>query len=390
MQNSKHKGNRGQKKSSQSRVMRIQREEEHQLIDRSESVQHEQYLNGGYTSEGGEDRGSLQNSKHRERHEQEMSRQDGTLRIQREGEDVTPVRDKVPAPKKRLFHIPEEEEKEIEVVPIDTDLEILLINSCKIEAGKVQTIVEEFIRDKKYTTIFCMTETKVEGHDFQPDGVKLFSKHRTRKMEKKGGGLALGYDEEADVKLEEIEVKHSDILAVEGSIHSQKFRLVLCYFDCSKLLTGKDFRRNRDLQKQVEKLMEVDIDTSLMVMGDFNGRLAKLEPAIRTDENGRMLETWVEKHSMHHLNALDTCSGTYTFNSKNGKSAIDHMLTNKTLYEKHIGMVIDEDRVMLEMSDHNLVRAWFHIGNKNYGKIPKKAPKMTTWISREQDRIDLL
>ena len=44
--------------------------------------------------------------------------------------------------------------KNIEVVPLDTDLEVLLINSCKIDAVKVQTIIDEFMTDKDYATIF--------------------------------------------------------------------------------------------------------------------------------------------------------------------------------------------------------------------------------------------
>ena len=105
-------------------------------------------------------------------------------------------------------------ELEVQIIPENTDLEILLVNSCKIDAIKVQTIVEEFIRGKEYTTIFCLTETKVQGHDFQPDGIKIMSKQRSRKNEKKGGGLALGFAEKDNVKLEEIEVKSNDILAV--------------------------------------------------------------------------------------------------------------------------------------------------------------------------------
>ena len=93
------------------------------------------------------------------------------------------------------------------------------------------------------------------------------------------------------MKLEEIEVKSNDILAVEGMINNIKIRMVLCYFDCTKQLTGKDFRRNRSIQSQMEKLMEVDPDTALVVLGDFNGRLSKLEPTIKTDANGRMIET---------------------------------------------------------------------------------------------------
>ena len=99
--------------------------------------------------------------------------------------------------------------------------------------------------------------------------------------------------------------------------------------------------------------MEVDPDTALLVLGDFNGRLAKLEPTVKTDANGRMMESWVERYNMHHLNTLDTCIGKYTFDSPNGRSAIDHMLTNGTLFEKHLGMLIDEDKTMLNVSDHN-------------------------------------
>ena len=106
---------------------------------------------------------------------------------------ITPLRTEVPAPRIKLFNVPEEEHSGnknpiTEVIPLNTDLEVLLINSCKIDAIKVQTIVEDFMANKKHTTIFCMTETKVEGHDFQPVGVKIFSKHRNSRREKKGGG----------------------------------------------------------------------------------------------------------------------------------------------------------------------------------------------------------
>ena len=191
------------------------------------------------------------------------------------------------------------------------------------------------------------------------------------------------------MKLEEIETRSNDLLVVEGKINSIKCRIVLCYFDCTKLLHGRDFKRNRDIQKQVEKLMEVDPSTALLVLGDFNGRLSRLEPAIRTDANGSMIETWVDKFDLFHLNTMDTCIGRYTFDSLNGKSAIDHILTNGLLYEKHIGMWVDEDKTMLNISDHNLVRAWFQVDGENFPKPRKRTVKEITWISREQGRIDL-
>ena len=72
------------------------------------------------------------------------------------------------------------------------NMELLLINSLKINAFKVQTVIENFIKDKNYTCIFCLTETKVDSLDFDPKGIKIFSKHR-KNTEKKGGGLIIGY-----------------------------------------------------------------------------------------------------------------------------------------------------------------------------------------------------
>ena len=97
------------------------------------------------------------------------------------GEEYTSKRREVTVTKRKLFENLQLDENGVDVVPLDTDLEVLLINSCKIDAVKVQTIINEFMTDKDYTTIFCMTETKVEGHKFQPEGVKIFSKHRGKK-----------------------------------------------------------------------------------------------------------------------------------------------------------------------------------------------------------------
>ena len=209
-------------------------------------------------------------------------------------------------------------------------------------------------------------------------------------MIKKGGGLALGYDKEADIKLEEINTNSNDILAVEGKVNSTRCRIVLCYFDCTKQLEGDDYDRNRTIQNKVENLMKVDPDTALLVLGDMNGRLTELEPTIRSDANGRMINSWIDKGDLYHLNALDTCTGRYTFESQNGRSAIDHVLINEYMMGKHISMWIDEDKTMLNISDHNLVRTWFKLRNENYSAQKKRKPrKKITWISRKPERMQM-
>ena len=92
------------------------------------------------------------------------------------------------------------------------------------------------------------------------------------------------------------------------------------------------------------------------------------------------------KEDMHHLNASETCIGKYTFESLNGKSAIDHVLTNDCMKRRHLGMWIDEERTMLNISDHNLVRTWFKLKPDRY-KIKKKKPKKKSHGSVERQNV---
>merc|ERR1711874_232808 len=119
-----------------------------------------------------------------------------------------------------------------------------------------------------------------------------------------------------------------------------------------------------------------------------NGRLRRLEPNIKNGENGKMIENWMTNKDMHLLNDTEECTGVYTFESLNGHSAIDHILTNDTMAEKYLGMFIDEESSLLNISHHNLVRAWFKInpGHKK-AKWNKTTRKCITWISRDQDRL---
>jgi len=65
---------------------------------------------------------------------------------------------------------------------------------------------------------------------------------------------------------------------------------------------------------------------------------------------------------LHLLNQSDKCTGTFTHGEEGGRSAVDHIIVNGKLMEKFKGKHIDEDRIDLNISDHNLVRAWFNIG----------------------------
>merc|ERR1712002_1245768 len=172
----------------------------------------------------------------------------------------------------------------------------------------------------------------------------------------------IGFKDDKKTIMEEIKTTSNDILALEGTVREYKMRIILAYMDSDKKKSGKNYVRNRNIQQQIESLLEVEPDTTLLCLGDLNGRMKTLEPNIETDENGKMIEKWIPKYSLNHLNQTDDCIGIYTFESKNGKIAIEHILTNDKLFECYRGMHIDEDRTILNISDHNLVRAWFRIG----------------------------
>ena len=47
---------------------------------------------------------------------------------------------------------------------------------------------------------------------------------------------------------------------------------------------------------------------------------------------------------------------------RNPRSAVDHILVNDMMGKKFKGMYIDENAEEVNMSDHNLLRAWSNIG----------------------------
>ena len=108
--------------------------------------------------------------------------------MQADTDSATPNRITKLLPKK-LFKVTDSYGKRNQDNKINSDiegmnLEILLLNTLIISAVKVQTVINQFMVDKPYTSIFCFTETKVDSLNFKPIGLKIFSKHR-KKNEKK-------------------------------------------------------------------------------------------------------------------------------------------------------------------------------------------------------------
>ena len=193
------------------------------------------------------------------------------------------------------------EPKDPEVGGEDIDLEVLLVNSLRINAEKVQEIVDSFLIEKEYISIFCLTETKVDCVDFVPVGLTTYDRQRTSKPgQKKSGGLMIGHITDERVKLEKIETESEDILIVEGEIYKERVKIILAYFNCGKLMAGRRYEENRKMQREIERHMVIEDGVNLIILGDMNARLTVLEPSIETDANGQMIEDWVGKMADTH------------------------------------------------------------------------------------------
>merc|ERR1711888_129274 len=82
------------------------------------------------------------------------------------------------------------------------------------------------------------------------------------------------------------------------------------------------------------------------------------------------------------------CRGKYTFGKTDrGRSAIDHILVNGKMEEKFKGMDIDEEGIIIDMSDHNLVRAWFDLKHKTQANWKEKNYETITYYSKEAEDL---
>lgn len=136
----------------------------------------------------------------------------------------------------------------------------------KINATKVQEVTDAFLEDKPNISIFCFTETKVDCVNFIPRGLGTFNKQWVPKIGTlKGGGLTIGYIEDDRIRMDELETKSEDIKVIEGTVYNEKMRMILAYFNCSKELAGKRYQENRNMQEEIEEVMQVEEDTTWYV-----------------------------------------------------------------------------------------------------------------------------
>ena len=200
--------------------------------------------------------------------------------------------------------------------------------------------------------IICITETQQRrGTVFLSDGNQMMSKMREI-GDKKGGGLCVLWRESNEFVVREIETTHTDLLAIQIQVHGVEYILVLVYFS-----TGNSERvRNNKLEVEIRRLSEENEDKCLVILGDLNGPVGFLGTQV-LDENGRKLLSLVEEYNLKILNMEDECRDRHTWQRGEQHSVIDFVLCNEPMYKYFNSMTIDQEKEVIDFSDHNLITA---------------------------------
>lgn len=260
-------------------------------------------------------------------------------------------------------------------------IELCLINIQGLTKQKLMEI-ESNISEKK---IYFLTETQQKYDKLMVSkGLSKVESNRDMK-DKKGGGLMIIYNNNI-FEIEKMETEHKDILYTSWKLHNLELRIILVYFSSGN--TEEDKQRDKHIRTECERLIQKNLDNKgLIVLGDFNGHVGFIGSQ-KVDRNGEMVIEWMSDYDLTLLNGDEKCEGQYTWGRQRQKSAIDFVLMNKKAYKLFKKMEIDEDKDIMDLSDHNLITVTLEIRMYNGNRYRGKEWEEIVYFSRKETDLD--
>ena len=178
---------------------------------------------------------------------------------------------------------------------------------------------------------------------------------------------------------------NKEILEAEGKIYGIGIKIVVVYFDSDRGEDGKE--ANKRIKRDIQRIIENNEQEGLIIAGDFNGHLRMIDGR-KDDENGKMIIGWGEEYGLITLNLEEKCEGTYTRIVKEQKTTVDYILVNKKIYDIVEEIEIDENRDILEGSDHVAMRMSLRVKETRGFQKPKW--KKREYVSNKEEDIEEL
>ena len=210
--------------------------------------------------------------------------------------------------------------------------------------------------------VLCLTETQKKVDDIRLEGGMVVWQSMRDMQDRKGGGLVCAFKENNNIDLEKKESNSKEILHIKGKIGDCKLTMVLVY-----MRTGNDAeveQGNREIMRECGAIVGAVVEgEGVLVLGDFNGHLGYLGYQ-EENKNGKIVNNFIDRHDLILLNCDERCEGTFTWERGEQRSAIDFVMANEVMYRRFLGMKIDENREVTEVSDHCVVDTHLRIEMK--------------------------
>ena len=176
------------------------------------------------------------------------------------------------------------------------------------------------------------------------------------------------------MNVQKVKCPKPDILAVKWEWKGKQGLIVLVYMDV------KAGDRNNKIYEEAEKLIERQEEgMPMLIMGDFNAHVGFLGRQ-ELDSKGRRFLEFVEKNDLSILNCDGRCEGEYTRIQGENKSLINFMLVNEEMSRKMESMIVDEEGIWFDMSDHVLLEATFTLEGRRKDRGATEVAEVTQYL----------
>ena len=175
---------------------------------------------------------------------------------------------------------------------------VLYIRYLNIQGLTIQKMVElnQFIKRKN--ELLILTETHMNYNKIKVDKT-IKTWHRMRESnDKKGGGLCIISNAEANFNITQKETKHPDLMNV--TVESENLCISILVVYMSVLNKPEDNIRNNNIKKLLEQAIE-DCDEATLVIGDFNGHIEEIGYQ-KENKNGKLMKSIIERNNLYLLN----------------------------------------------------------------------------------------
>ena len=227
------------------------------------------------------------------------------------------------------------------------------------QASKYWNEIEQVVMHENWD-IIMFTETHWRGK-FKGKKMGGYRKMVSNREcnSKKGGGLAIYWKEDIDVReweglgLENNICKERMWMSIQDKNNMHEYVIGLVYVATNKKAHDE---WNDELYGILNAEMSVldQLNKNVMIMGDFNGHV-QWEGTSEENKNGKRVRNFTEEHNMDIVNLTEMCKGKWTWMRNNQKSIIDYVLTNENMTSVVSEMTVDDKGIWESFSDHNWI-----------------------------------